>query len=229
MKTCFLLLSIFLMGSSCASHQNDATPKPTASFDVPAVVAPHATVPVRNLSTNATDYLWTLSDGTTLTTEVPSYSYDRAGTFRLRLRATGAGGSDTTSKVILVKPNEPPAGVMNAVVGKYRGRLNHAFFSMSAYLPSYSRTRDTTLQLSALDSHTLILVTGTPSAEYKSDSQPWEGHAPTRKNYFFQYPYGVGNYTRIQVEQSGDSLYCNTFSGGIGSNDTYIFYGKKQP
>jgi PKD repeat protein len=226
MQNRLLLLGAFLTCTACASDQEDAKPKPAASFEVPAAVEVHTTIQVKNSSTNAATYLWNWGDGTTSTEQAPSHSYDHAGTFRLQLQATGAGGTDTISHRLTVATDT--AAIVKRIIGKYRGTLEFNSYFANGYRPNQNWKRDTTLELVATSNKTLILLKGTPYADYKSDNAAWPGSAPQRKNYLFAYPFGTTSYTNIQVEQAGDSLYCYSRNGGRSDADTYIFHGKKQ-
>ncbi|TGE27266.1 PKD domain-containing protein [Hymenobacter metallicola] len=101
-----LLLAIsLLILNSCKDKPEDPAPKPTATFTLTSSTC-QGTCPVtvKNASQHATKYTWNFGDGTTGTqSEVQfDHAYAQAGTFRVKLLVEGAGGSDTTSRKIVV-------------------------------------------------------------------------------------------------------------------------------
>ena len=227
MRSYFLLLGISLTTASCGPSKEEAAPKPIASFSVPGVVDTNVFVQVTNHSSNATSYLWNWGDNSSPTRqEAPSHCYDKAGRFRLRLQVTGAGGTDTISQLIQVNKFIPPA--IATIAGRYRGQLHFNFstYDTSGYIPARSGVRDTTLELVILDAETLALLQS--RAMYESSSQAWKGRGPARRNYLFEGGLGA-IYTTIQVEQDGDSLYCDAYRGGHGGGTHYRFYARKLP
>jgi len=153
-----LLLGLVLVSVSCSHNTPDVTPvpvpKPVASFTVPTSAQATVALNVLNTSTNFSSYALSWGDGTSTTDSAPSLShtYTILGNVRLRLTATGPGGTDTLSKVLAI--TAPPNPVATAIAGKYKGQL---------YCNSYGRQnpvtnwkRDTTIQFNAIDSKTLL-------------------------------------------------------------------------
>jgi PKD repeat protein len=95
---------------SCKKKDNDTptpTPAPVASFTVTngGCIGP-CTVTFTNTSQNATSYSWDFGDGSSVSTAVsPTHQYTLAGTYTVRLTATGAGGTNSaTSNVVISAP-----------------------------------------------------------------------------------------------------------------------------
>ena len=61
-------------------------------------------------SGSPTSHSWTFGDGDTSTSTTPSHTFDRSGSFTVRLTARNNGGSDTTTRTITINPQEvvPP-------------------------------------------------------------------------------------------------------------------------
>jgi PKD repeat protein len=92
-------------GSTSARYSITATspvPTPVASFrvSVSSGSAP-LTVQFTNASTGTgNSYVWSFGDGTTSTAVNPSHTYSNPGTYTVRLTATNAGGSNSTTRSI---------------------------------------------------------------------------------------------------------------------------------
>lgn len=108
-------------GSSSTSKTiNIATPAtPVANFTfVGNGIAP-SNVTFTNTSTNATTYLWDFGDNSgTSTLQNPQHLYTIAGTYNIKLIATGTGGSNsTTLPVVILPPNAPTANFLYTGAG----------------------------------------------------------------------------------------------------------------
>lgn len=102
MKTRSLLAVItglfFLV--ACGPDEKD-DPKPDANFSISGYESQlPATITFINTSTNATTYSWDFGDGTTSTMSNPTHTYTLAGTYILRLKATGPDGADSVCKLV---------------------------------------------------------------------------------------------------------------------------------
>jgi PKD repeat protein len=102
MKTRSLLAAItglfFLV--ACGPDDKD-DPKTDANFSISGYETPlPATITFINTSTNATTYSWDFGDGTTSTMSNPTHTYTLAGTYILRLKATGPNGADSVCKLV---------------------------------------------------------------------------------------------------------------------------------
>jgi choice-of-anchor A domain-containing protein len=87
---------------------------PVASFTInstPQCISNNAFV-FTNTSTGAAGliYKWTFGDGGTSALLSPSKTYSTAGTYSIKLVVTGPGGSDSTTKTIVVTANASTAG-----------------------------------------------------------------------------------------------------------------------
>ena len=81
---------------------------PVAAFTFsPSSPKTGETITFTNQSTGATSYGWDFGDGTTSTSTNPTKSYSSAGPYTVRLTATNASGSNSTSKTV---PVQSPAG-----------------------------------------------------------------------------------------------------------------------
>lgn len=95
------------------------TPQPIANF----TYSPNQnlTVPVKitftNTSKNADSYKWDFGDGTTSTETNPVKEFTKAGTFKVKLTATGKINSADYSADVLVSPPVNPYGGNNGKIG----------------------------------------------------------------------------------------------------------------
>lgn len=90
------------------NEKTEASPKPKAAFTYTAGTCQGGCpVAFQNTSQNATSYTWDFGDNKTGTqTEAQfNHAYAQAGVYRVKLTATGAGGTDTTSQRITVAGN----------------------------------------------------------------------------------------------------------------------------
>lgn len=227
-KYSFLLLPLLV--GACKKDTASAKPaaaKPVARFSAPASVSSNTPLQVANESSDATDFLWTWGDGTTSTDANPMHEYDWYGKVRIKLQATSAGGTDTTSKILQIGPGtNAPAGRISAIVGRYSGRL---YYRADVYNgPAVTWRRDTIVQLTAVNSNTVHLLYS--NLEYvigssRTPSAQWAGHLPQRPNIAFS----AFSREYLQCETNGDSVYYNHYFGGVAYGTTYKFYGKKMP
>lgn len=95
----------FLVTPSDQTCRNDAGPPPPPPNDPVAsftATANGLTVSFDNTSTDATSYVWDFGDNTTSNAVDPQHTYAAAGTYTVRLTASGPGGSDTATQNITV-------------------------------------------------------------------------------------------------------------------------------
>ncbi len=86
-------------------NQKDPVPVTDANFSISGFESPiPATINFLNTSTNATSYSWDFGDGTTSTSSNPTHVYTAAGTFPLKLKVTGPGGTDSICKLMNLEP-----------------------------------------------------------------------------------------------------------------------------
>ncbi|MDQ2795101.1 MAG: PKD domain-containing protein [Bacteroidota bacterium] len=197
--------------------------RPVAAFDIPATADTNMPVQVQNRTTDATSYLWTWGDGTTATDASPSHSWAKLGYYRVRLQATGPSGVDTLSKVVNVNRISPPA--LGPIVGKYSG---YFYYDTNGPGPGTNHSEGkSTEQLSIVGSNSLLFRGQTlifaPAATY------WAGHAPQRNHYDFTATNGPYATIKLQVEQTGDSIYYNNSFIAAGGTIIYRYYGKRVP
>lgn len=229
MKASLLLPVAGLLLGACEPKQRDQpAPRPVAAFSAPAAIEMNTAFPIQNTSTNADTYAWEWGDGTTSTDIAPSHSYSTKGRFRVRLRATGPGGTDTISQLILVKPFRPN---LTRIAGHYYGRwLSYRSFPNSN---GPERTNGYAAeQVTVLNDSTLKF--GTYLVRYKASPSSWRGHKPERAHFDFTnscspncWPFM--KYEELQVEQTGDSICFLATTESLASYSSYMYYGKKQP
>ena len=87
-----LLFAALIVLGACGGD-DEPEPQPTATF---TYVADGREVTFTNTSTNATAYEWDFGDGTTSTEQNPVHTYESYGTYTVRLKATGPGGTATS-------------------------------------------------------------------------------------------------------------------------------------
>ncbi|CAN5599214.1 hypothetical protein BH09BAC4_BH09BAC4_47060 [soil metagenome] len=101
---------ILLLGSLLAGCQtlDELTTKPIAAFTVSNDGCTAAcTIAFINKSTDAIAYLWEFGDSTTSTQENPTKQFTVAGTYTVKLTATGKNASNSTQQTILIKTAFP--------------------------------------------------------------------------------------------------------------------------
>lgn len=105
MKTNLLKISVLFMMVfflSCSKDSSSSsTPAPTVDFTyVGANAAAPATITFNSSTTNTTNYLWDFGDNGTSTIANPQHLYTAGGVYTVKLTATGAGGSTSTTKTV---------------------------------------------------------------------------------------------------------------------------------
>lgn len=97
------IISIFF---SCTKDSPAPAPTPTppaapvANFSYTGAGVAPSTVTFTNTSTNATSYLWDFGNNATSVEASPTYKYTAGGVYTVKLTATGAGGSNSTTKTV---------------------------------------------------------------------------------------------------------------------------------
>ena len=101
-STLLFFITIF---SSCKK----TPPNPNFNIKGDGVEAP-CEVLFENTSTEATSFRWTFGDGEESKEKSPKHIYLNAGTYEVKLYATGKGGTSSKAKSVFVKPPkvEPP-------------------------------------------------------------------------------------------------------------------------
>lgn len=99
-------IQVILFAAGILSIQGSCNPdtppaKTDANFSVAGYEMPvPANIAFLNTSTNATSYFWDFGDGTTSTSSNPTHTYNFDGTYLLKLRVTGASGTDSACKLL---------------------------------------------------------------------------------------------------------------------------------
>lgn len=111
MKTfIFSLAGVFiLLLFACKKNEDNSSNKPLARFSISGYETPTpCTISFINVSSNSNSYLWNFGDGSSSIEANPVHTYSSNGTYILRLKATGPGGSDSICKLLTVEA-APPA------------------------------------------------------------------------------------------------------------------------
>jgi PKD repeat protein len=105
MKNTLLTTLIFMVLVSCSKDSITTTPPPTVDFSYSGASLPApATITFTSSTTNATSYLWDFGDNGTSTVSNPQHLYSTSGVYTVKLTATGAGGSTSTTKTVNISP-----------------------------------------------------------------------------------------------------------------------------
>ena len=108
MKNLLILLALSIMVSStifissCKKEAANTPPVANFTFTGDNNPAP-CIVSFTNSSTNAISYNWGFGDGSTSTDQNPQHTYTTGGTFTVQLTATGAGGSNSITKSVIIQ------------------------------------------------------------------------------------------------------------------------------
>ncbi|HLO92009.1 MAG TPA: PKD domain-containing protein [Lentimicrobium sp.] len=103
----FIALLALVVVSSCKKDDNNDAKEVIAGFTYTVDATNTLMYTFTNQSQNATSYSWDFGDGQTSTDANPTHTYAAAGTFNVKLTATGAGGNDViTQPITVVNANE---------------------------------------------------------------------------------------------------------------------------
>jgi PKD repeat protein len=96
--------ALLLLTASCASTPDVVTPEipPVASFTYAGQQFPLDTITFTNTSTNANTYYWDFGDSANSTETSPRHPYVQTGTYTVKLRAMGVGGTNNIAKPITI-------------------------------------------------------------------------------------------------------------------------------
>ena len=105
----FFLATILLTFSGCGKNNDTPSTAADANFSLSGYeVAAPCPITFINTSRNVTSYLWDFGDGTTSTESNPVHTYTFAGTYLLKLKATGANGVDSVCKLVSIEAAPAP-------------------------------------------------------------------------------------------------------------------------
>jgi PKD repeat protein len=106
-KKPLIFLAIVSIFFSCTKDSTPPAPPappppaaPVANFTYTGAGVAPSTVTFTNTSTNATSYLWDFGNNATSVEASPTYKYTAGGVYTVKLTATGAGGSNSTTKTV---------------------------------------------------------------------------------------------------------------------------------
>jgi PKD repeat protein len=111
MKTFILVfIGAIALSSSCHKGNDNTSDKPSAKFSISGYDLPTpCTISFINTSGNATSYTWNFGDGSVSTLVNPAHTYSFSGSYLLKLKATGPGGSDSVCKLVAIESLPLPA------------------------------------------------------------------------------------------------------------------------
>ncbi len=118
-QVALLFLSIAVLGCGGGGGGAPLTlPAPTAAFTTSATAAPAGQpVTFTDLSTGApTGWAWAFGDGTGSSLQHPSHAWTSAGTYRVTLTASNAGGATTATRTVEVTAALPTTAFRGSVV-----------------------------------------------------------------------------------------------------------------
>jgi PKD repeat protein len=99
MKKIILAAITLIFINACS--KKDPVPTPTVNFYYTGANVPApAIVSFTSSSTNATSYLWDFGDNGSSALANPEHLYSAGGVYTVKLTATGAGGSTSTTKTV---------------------------------------------------------------------------------------------------------------------------------
>lgn len=98
------IIALIFVAVSCAKTPDVVTPEipPVASFTYAGQLFPLDTIAFTNTSTNANTYYWDFGDNSNSTETSPRHPFPQIGTYAVKLRATGVGGTNNISKSITI-------------------------------------------------------------------------------------------------------------------------------
>jgi PKD repeat protein len=200
----FLGLIVVLLLATCSLDKiddmtsgNGCPNAPVANFtpDKANCAAP-CTVVFTNASTGATTYAWDFgAGGGTSTDAAPSHTFTTAGTYSVRLIATGAGGCKDTAKtdIIIVTPGAMPAAAFTITNNACFAACQMVFTNTSVDATSFSWDfgDGTPLVTQTNPTHTFELpgdynvkLTATNSGESDTETKPVQVKTITFKKTF---------------------------------------------
>jgi PKD repeat protein len=136
MKTFSVILFLGIL-ASCQTL-NELTTKPIAAFTVSNDGCTAAcTITFINKSTDAIAYLWEFGDNTTSTQENPTKQFTTAGTYTVKLTATGKNGNNSTQQTVTIKPPEAPIADFSFTGGECTAPCEVIFTNKSINATSY--------------------------------------------------------------------------------------------
>jgi PKD repeat protein len=104
LKKPLMVLTIVSTFFSCTKDSTPPAPPPpaapVANFTYTGAGVAPSTVTFTNTSTNATSYLWDFGNNATSVEASPTIKYTAGGVYTVKLTATGAGGSNSTTKTV---------------------------------------------------------------------------------------------------------------------------------
>lgn len=104
----FLIISVALIGCKKDNYDFDSLPPTVKSFYtiVNTELNISESIQFKNASENAETYSWDFGDGTTSLEKEPSKTYTVAGTYTVKLKAVGKGGTGNYSQdLVIIDPN----------------------------------------------------------------------------------------------------------------------------
>jgi PKD repeat protein len=237
----FLAIIATLMLTTCSLDKiddlksvNGCPNAPVANFtpDKANCAAP-CTVTFTNASTGATTYAWDFgAGGGTSTDAAPSHTFTTAGTYSVRLIATGAGGcKDTTNRdIIIVTPGAMPVAAFTITNNACFAACQMVFTNTSVDATSFSWDfgDGTPVVTQTNPTHTFDLpgdynvkLTAINSGGSDTETKPVQVKTITFKKTFGGANSDLGKSVQ-QTQDGGYILLGETESEGAGLSDFYL-------
>jgi PKD repeat protein len=125
----FLAIASGVLCLAGCNQKDTPTSNINANFSVSGFENPvPTTINLLNTSTNATSYLWDFGDGTTSTGSNPTHLYTQAGTYQLKLTATGPTGTKSVCKLLTVDAVVPNSSGFSYFIDRCAGAPAGASF-----------------------------------------------------------------------------------------------------
>ncbi|WP_400191783.1 PKD domain-containing protein [Hymenobacter sp. B81] len=226
----FWLLSILLLATAACKKTEGEPEPPVLPIDVQSSGESWNGAPLtfRTVAAEwATAYRWDFGDGTTSTQSAPVHAYDQPGTYSVTLTATGAAGSATAAKSLVVTS---VVDISTGLIGRYRcGRVSWeemmpgmpapTFTSLPADTIAVSLLPDGRLKLQANGSlRTVVGILYTSMKLYPGTGGISWG--------FPAYWYSGSDWVRpaedARFERQGKRLIYTQWTGGNGGWDKYF-------
>ncbi|WP_400191785.1 PKD domain-containing protein [Hymenobacter sp. B81] len=173
----------------------------------------------------ATSYRWDFGDGTISTAPNPSHAFALPGTYSVTLTATGAAGSATAAKSLVVTS---VVDISTGLIGRYRcGRVSRSMMMPGMPAPNVTLLPVDTIAVS-------MLADGRLKLQANGSLRTVLGLYPSMKLYpgtggilwgFPAYWYSGSDWVRpsedAYFEKQGNRLIYRQWTGGNGGGDVY--------
>ncbi|WP_400191786.1 PKD domain-containing protein [Hymenobacter sp. B81] len=224
-----LMLVLGLLASSCEEAPQEAPKKAsTTDFTYSGTTQNFTPIQFSSRAAGAETFAWSFGDGGSSTEANPVHTFRRAGSYLVRLRATGVGGTTEVAKTLTLAQADTAAIIVARAVGNYRfGKVVRTEYVFQDPVPRVTRLRDTTLALISPQPRTLEI--GRRRLTLLSSSVAWPVSTRSVPNYLFDDTPVPSNSAKVYLAQQGDSLIFWVRLGGLGNPYFTTYYGRKLP